>query len=106
VDQLLARLAQPSQKKTGTRSILARTAGAPGCSRFFAAHGLIACAAIQFRHIAGHGFRETMQGASLFVAFLAQVVAILRNSTSWIAAVQSRVLANFMFNLNMPRNSC
>jgi Glycosyl transferases group 1 len=32
---------------------------------FFAAHGLTGCAATQFRHIAGHGFRETIQGASL-----------------------------------------
>jgi hypothetical protein len=32
---------------------------------FFAAHGLTHCAAAQFRHVAGHGIRETIQGASL-----------------------------------------
>jgi hypothetical protein len=32
---------------------------------FYAAHGLFRCAARQFRKIAGHGFRETMEGASL-----------------------------------------
>jgi hypothetical protein len=32
---------------------------------FYSAHGLSACAARQFRHIAGRGFRETMEGASL-----------------------------------------
>jgi hypothetical protein len=32
---------------------------------FYAAHGLTQCAAGQFRHIAGRGFRETMEGASL-----------------------------------------
>jgi len=32
---------------------------------FYAAHGLFGCAMRQFRQIAGHGFRETMEGASL-----------------------------------------
>ena len=32
---------------------------------FYAAHGLTGCAAGQFRKIAGHGFWETMEGASL-----------------------------------------
>ena len=32
---------------------------------FFAAHGLTHCAATQFRHVAGHGIRATIQGASL-----------------------------------------
>jgi hypothetical protein len=32
---------------------------------FYAAHGLTKCAARQFRHVAGHGFRETIRGASL-----------------------------------------
>jgi len=32
---------------------------------FYAAHGLTQCAAAQFRRIAGRGFRETIEGASL-----------------------------------------
>ncbi len=32
---------------------------------FYAGHGLTQCAAAQFRRIAGRGFRETMEGASL-----------------------------------------
>jgi hypothetical protein len=32
---------------------------------FYAAHGLTGCAAGQFRHVAGHGFRETIEAASL-----------------------------------------
>lgn len=32
---------------------------------FYSAHGLPACAARQFRHVAGRGFRETIEGASL-----------------------------------------
>ncbi len=32
---------------------------------FFAAHRLTRCAASQFRHVVGHGIRETIQGAAL-----------------------------------------
>ncbi len=32
---------------------------------YYAAHGLARCAARQFRHVAGRGFRETIRGASL-----------------------------------------
>jgi hypothetical protein len=32
---------------------------------FYAAHGLTRCAVAQFRRIAGRGFRETIEAASL-----------------------------------------
>jgi hypothetical protein len=65
VDQLLTRLAKsgkarpaPARSWPGTRARLAAL-------DFYSARGLFACAAMQFRRIAGHGFRETMEGASL-----------------------------------------
>lgn len=65
VAQLLERLAArghqyqaPARKWSEARSRLT-------AMDFYAAHGLTSCAAKQFRHVAGRGFRETIEGASL-----------------------------------------
>src|SRR6266851_3641622 len=65
VDQLLMRLAQFGQKKPAPARSWPEPRARLVALDFFAAHGLTSCAANQFRHIAGQGFRETMQGASL-----------------------------------------
>jgi len=61
-DQLLAALARgaeaPARSWPETRARLA-------AMDFFAAHGLARCAASQFRHIAGRGFRETIEASAL-----------------------------------------
>jgi len=65
VAQLLARLAAtghehhaPARKWSEARRRLM-------AMDYYAAHGLTSCAAKQFRHVAGRGFRETIEGASL-----------------------------------------
>jgi len=76
VGQLLARLAQPRQKKLAPARSWPEPRARLVALDFFAAHGLTACAANQFRHIAGHGFRATIQGASLL-------------SRSWLKSLRS-----------------
>jgi len=65
VDQLLTRLAQAGKQKLAPARSWPESRARLVALDFYAAHGLIDCAAKQFRHIAGHGFRETMLGASL-----------------------------------------
>ena len=77
VDQLLARLAQFGQEKLAPARSWPESRARLAALDFFAAHGLTTCAADQFRHIAGQGFRETMQGASLL-------------SRSWLKSLRSR----------------
>lgn len=64
-EQLLARLAQGGKVKQAPASNLPDAQGRLAAMDFYAAHGLTACAARQFQHIAGRGFRETMEAASL-----------------------------------------
>jgi len=64
-ETLLARLkASRGRKLAPARSWPAARARLAALD-FYAAHGLTGCAARQFGRIAGHGFRETMEGASL-----------------------------------------
>jgi len=65
VEQLLTRLAQSGQKKMAPARSWPDSRARLVALDFYSAHGLTACAANQFRHIVGHGFRETIQGASL-----------------------------------------
>jgi len=65
VDRLLARLAQSGQQKFAPARSWPESRARLVALDFYSAHGLTACAANQFRHIAGRGFRETIQGVSL-----------------------------------------
>ena len=67
VDLLLARLEQLSLQRLAPARSWPESRARLAALDFFAGHGLTRCAATQFRHIAGHGFRETIQGASLIV---------------------------------------
>jgi hypothetical protein len=77
VDQLLTRLAQDGHRKLAPARSWPESRARLVALDFFAAHGLTNCAATQFRHIAGHGFRETIQGAALL-------------SRSWLKSLRSR----------------
>jgi len=65
VEQLLARLTQMRGRHSAPARSWPESRARLVALDFYSAHGLPACAARQFRHIAGHGFRETMEGASL-----------------------------------------
>jgi glycosyl transferase family 1 len=77
VNQLLARLAESGNRKIAPARSWPESRARLVALDFYAAHGLSDCAATQFRHIAGHGFRETIQGASLL-------------SRSWIRSLRAR----------------
>lgn len=77
VDQLLARLAQSGNQKLAPARSWPDSRARLVALDFFSAHGLSHCATSQFRLIAGHGFRETIQGASLL-------------SRSWLKALRTR----------------
>jgi Glycosyl transferases group 1 len=64
-DHLLARLAQSGQQKFAPARSWPESRARLVALDFYSAHGLTACAAKQFRYIAGRGFRETIRGASL-----------------------------------------
>jgi hypothetical protein len=64
-DQLLARLAHSELQKMAPARSWPESHARLVALDFYAAHGLSDCAATQFRHIAGHGFRETIKGLSL-----------------------------------------
>jgi Glycosyl transferases group 1 len=64
-DQVLSRLTQAGGKRLAPARSWPESRTRLVALDFYAAHGLIDCATKQFRHIAGHGFRETMLGASL-----------------------------------------
>jgi len=66
VEQLLAKLAESKQCEAPARSWPQARARLVAMD-FYSAHGLTRCAARQFQHIAGRGFRETMEGASLLL---------------------------------------
>jgi hypothetical protein len=76
VDHLLARLSQTGQQKLAPARAWPESRARLVALDFYSAHGLTTCAANQFRHIAGHGFRETIQGASLL-------------SRSWLKSLRS-----------------
>lgn len=65
VDKLLARLAQTEYQRLAPARSWPESRSRLVALDFFSAHGLTRCAARQFRHIAGHGFRETIEGLSL-----------------------------------------
>lgn len=65
VDLLLARLSAAGKRKTAPARSWSEARARLVALDFYSAHRLNACAAKQFRHIAGHGFRETIQAASL-----------------------------------------
>lgn len=64
-DQLLALLASTSARSSAPARSWPESRARLVALDFYSAHGLAACAARQFRHVAGHGFRETIEGASL-----------------------------------------
>jgi hypothetical protein len=65
VDQLLTRLARAGKTKSAPARSWPESRARLVALDFYAAHALPDCAARQFRRIAGNGFRETIQGASL-----------------------------------------
>ena len=65
VEQLLARLGSASGPPRAPARSWPESHARLVALDFYSAHGLSACAARQFRHVAGRGFRETMKGASL-----------------------------------------
>jgi hypothetical protein len=65
VDQLLAHLAQAGSRKIAPARSWSESRARLVALDFYAAHGLTRLAAKQFRRVAGHGFRETIKGASL-----------------------------------------
>jgi hypothetical protein len=77
VDHLLARLSRPGRQKLAPARSWSESRARLVALDFYSAHGLTACAANQFRLIAGRGFRETMQAASLL-------------SRSWLKSLRSR----------------
>ena len=76
VELLLSRLEQPALRKLAPARSWPEPRARLAALDFFAAHGLVRCAAKQFRHVAGHGIRETIQGASLL-------------SRSWLKSLRS-----------------
>jgi len=64
-EQLLTRLGHSGSRKLAPARSWPESRARLVALDFYAAHGLPDCAAGQFRHIAGRGFRETIQGASL-----------------------------------------
>jgi Glycosyl transferases group 1 len=77
VEQLLTRLARAGQQKLAPARSWSESRARLVALDFYSAHGLTACAAKQFRHVAGRGFRETIQGAALL-------------SRSWLKSLRSR----------------
>ncbi len=76
-DLLLERLSQTDKQGLAPARAFPESRARLAALDFYAAHGLVHCAAEQFRHIAGRGFRETIQGASLL-------------SRSWLKSLRGR----------------
>lgn len=76
-EQLLARLAATGAKKLAPARSWPEHRVRLAAMDFYAAHGLAECAGRQFRLIAGRGFRETIEGASLL-------------SRAWVRSLRSR----------------
>jgi len=64
-EQLLSRLADKSKIRQAPARSWSDARARLMAMDFYAAHDLTRCAAAQFRRIAGHGFRETIEAASL-----------------------------------------
>jgi hypothetical protein len=77
VDRLLALLSHSGQQKSAPARSWSESRARLVALDYYSAHGLTGCAANQFRHIAGHGFRETIQAVSLL-------------SRSWLKSLRSR----------------
>ncbi len=76
VEQLLQRLKQAGQQELAPARSWPESRARLAALDFFAASGLVACAATQFRQIAGRGFPETLRGLSLLSrAWLKSVLA-------------------------------
>lgn len=65
VDCLLGRLERAGLARTAPARTWSDAQARLVALDFFSGHGLSDCAARQFRHVAGHGLRETIEGASL-----------------------------------------
>jgi len=65
VEKLLTRIREAGNRRLAPARSWPESRARLMALDFYAAHGLADCAAAQFRHVAGHGFRETMEGASL-----------------------------------------
>jgi hypothetical protein len=65
VEQLLTRLQQAGQQRLAPARSWPEPRARLAALDFYAAHGLVDCAAAQFRHIVGSGFRETIESALL-----------------------------------------
>ena len=77
VEQILHRLAAARGTKQAPARGWSESRARLVALDFYAAHGLTQCAASQFRHIAGRGFRETMEGAALL-------------SRAWLRSIRAR----------------
>jgi spore maturation protein CgeB len=65
VEQLLSRLEEKPERRQAPARFWPDARARLVAMDFYAAHGLTQCAATQFRRIAGRGFRETIEAASL-----------------------------------------
>jgi Glycosyl transferases group 1 len=65
--QLLELLTQAEMKRLAPARFWLESRARLMALDFYASHGVIPCASAQFRRIAGHGFRETIQGAALLL---------------------------------------
>ena len=65
VAQILSHLEQAGDKKLAPARFWPKSRARFIALDFFASHGVVNCAAEQFRHIAGRGIRETVEGAAL-----------------------------------------
>src|SRR5262249_37102829 len=63
--QLLLRLAERESSKRAPARAWSEARARLMAMDFYAAHGLTGCVAGQVRHVAGRGFRETIEAASL-----------------------------------------
>jgi len=64
-DQLLRRLQQYGHRKLAPARAWPETRVHLTYLDFFSAQGVLDCAGAQFRHVAGHGFRQTVEGLAL-----------------------------------------
>ncbi len=65
VDHLLERISDAKSQEKAPARYWPESRARLVALDFFSAHGLTRCAVTQFRHVAGRGIRETMQGALL-----------------------------------------
>lgn len=78
--QLLAYLGQARGNKLAPARAWPESRARLAALDFFASHALLDCAAVQFRHIVGHGFRETVEAAVLMIKAWIKYRCLLGNS--------------------------